>query len=298
MPKLSRRDFIARTAAAAAASALPVITSAQTSQPAAAPLPEKAISNGRIVQSVCLWSAKLPIERLAAVSVALGLKGIDLVGPKDWPILKKHGLLGTMTPSHTITKGLNRKENHAECLAAIRAAIEANVEAGYPNVICFSGNTHDGKGEPISLDEGMKNCAEAIKQVLPLLEEKKITLHMELLNSVKNHKDYMCDNTKWGVELCKSVGSDRFKLLFDIYHMGMMGEDVIAMIQQHHEYFGHYHTAGVPGRNEIDDTQTLKYPAIMKAILDTPYKDYVAHEFIPKHDPTTSLAQAAKICDV
>jgi hydroxypyruvate isomerase len=298
MSQISRRDFIAKSAlAAASVSALASVGSAQTTKPAPAPLPEKMIANGRIVQSVCLWSAKLPIARLAEVSVAIGLKGIDLVSPKDWPILKKHNLIGTMTPSHSIPKGLNRKENHAECLASIRKSVEATADAGYPNVICFSGNIHDGKGEAMAPDEGMKNCAEAIKQVLPLLTEKKITLHMELLNSI-NHKDYMADNTKWGVQLCKMVGDERFKLLFDIYHMGMMKEDVIAMIKEHHEYFGHYHTAGVPGRNEIDDSQTLKYPAIMKAILDTPFKDYVAHEFIPKHDPATSLAQAAKICDV
>jgi hydroxypyruvate isomerase len=203
------------------------------------------------------------------------------------------GLISTMTRSHGITKGLNRKENWDECLGQIRKAIEANAEHNYPNVICFSGNT-----EGMDLHEGMKNCAEAIKQVLPLAEEKKVTIQMELLNSKHNHKDYMCDNSKWGVELVKMVGSERFKLLYDIYHMQIMEGDVIATIRANKEYYGHYHTGGVPGRNELDQTQELNYEPIAKAIVETGYKGFFAHEFIPKRDPLKSLDEAVKLCDV
>jgi hydroxypyruvate isomerase len=175
----------------------------------------------------------------------------------------------------------------------MRASIEANAEAGFPNVICFSGNRAG-----MADDEGMKNCAEALKQIVGLAEEKKVTLCMELLNSKRNHKDYMCDHTSWGVELCKKVGSERFKLLYDIYHMQIDEGDVIATIRENHQYIAHYHTGGIPGRNEIDSSQELYYPAVVKAILDTGFTGYLAHEFIPKRDPATSLAEAARICDV
>jgi hydroxypyruvate isomerase len=198
-----------------------------------------------------------------------------------------------MTPSHGITKGLNRKENWDECLKKIRDAIDATAAAGYPNVICFSGN-RDGMSD----EEGLKNCAEALKQVVGHAEEKKVTICMELLNSKRNHKDYMCDRTAWGVELCKAVGSERFKLLYDIYHMQIDEGDVIATIRQYKDYLGHYHTAGVPGRHEIDDSQELYYPAIMRAIADTGFKGIVAQEFTPTRGAYASLEQAVKICDV
>jgi len=167
-------------------------------------------------------------------------------------------------------------------------------------VICFSGNRHKGKDdkEGISDEEGMRNCAEALKQVVGLAEQRKVTVCMELLNSKRNHKDYMCDRTPWGVELVKMVGSERFKLLYDIYHMQIDEGDVIATIRENKDYIGHYHTGGVPGRNEIDESQELYYPAIAKAIVDMGYTGYLAHEFIPKRDPLASLAQGARICDV
>jgi hydroxypyruvate isomerase len=253
-----------------------------------------SITKGRINQTVCQWCYdKMKVEDLAANAARIGLKGIDLVGPEHWPTLKKYNLIGTMTPSHNIPKGLNRKANWESCLGKIRKSIEANAEAGFPNVICFSGN-RDGMSD----DEGLANCAEALKQVVGLAEEKKVTICMELLNSRVNHKDYMCDLSKWGVKLVKTVGSERFKLLYDIYHMQIMEGDVIATIKRDHDCFAHYHTGGVPGRNEIDETQELYYPAIMNAIVETGYKGWVGQEFIPKRDPMASLAQAAKICDV
>jgi hydroxypyruvate isomerase len=295
---ISRRNLLGLAGSATAALALGQNALAQngkTQNSGAQTTATKPISNGRINQSVCQWCfSGMPVEKLAEESARIGLKGIDLVAPDKWPALKKAGLIGTMTPTHGITKGLNRKENHEECLGAIRRAIEATSDAGFPNVICFSGNRAG-----MSDEEGLENCAIALKQVVGLAEEKKVTICMELLNSKVNHADYMCDRTAWGVKLAKAVGSERFKLLYDIYHMQVQEGDVIATIKASKDYIGHYHTAGVPGRNEIDpDSQELSYPPIMRAIADTGFKGYVAHEFIPRRDPLTSLAQAARISDV
>ena len=213
--------------------------------------------------------------------------------PDSFPTLKKYGLVGTMINTHKIEKGLNRIENHEDCLGKIRKAIEAASAAGFPNVITLSGNRAG-----MADDEGLKNCVIALKQIVGFAERSNVTICMELLNSKKDHKDYMCDKTTWGVELVKAVGSERLKLLYDIYHMQVQEGDIIATIRKYHEYIAHYHTGGVPGRNEIDETQELYYPAVMRAIADTGYKGYVAHEFIPKRDPITSLTQGAKICDV
>jgi hydroxypyruvate isomerase len=249
---------------------------------------------GRINHSACKWCfPKMSVEKLAVEGKRIGLTAIDLLGPGDFETVKKHGLVCSMVNSHPIDPGLNRKEHWEMCLGKMREAIEATAAAGFPNVICFSGNR---KG--MSDDEGMKNCAEALKQVVGFAEEKKVTLCMELLNSKVNHKDYMCDTSEWGVGLCKMVGSERFKLLYDIYHMQVQEGDVIATIRKHKEYFGHYHTAGVPGRNELDENQELQYPAIMRAIAETGFKGYVAQEFIPKKDPMASLEAAVRLCDV
>jgi len=259
----------------------------------AAQEPAKAALKGNIRHSVCRWCyGKMSMDDLARECARIGLEGIDLVGTGDWEILKAHGLIGTMTPSHGIAKGLNRKENHEECLGKIRDAIDKTSAEGWPNVICFSGNRGG-----MSEEEGLVNCAEALKQIVGHAAEKNVTICMELLNS-KSHKDYMCDHTAWGVELCKRVGSPNFKLLYDIYHMQRMEGDVIQTIRESKEFIGHYHTAGVPGRNEIDDTQELYYPAIMRAIRDTGFQGIVAQEFNPKRDPIASLEQSIAICDV
>jgi hydroxypyruvate isomerase len=256
----------------------------------------KAVREGRLNQSVCKWCyGKIPLEQFCQNCVDIGLKAIDLLGPGDFATLKKHGLACSMTQGvwGGIGEGFNRKENHEKLIDSLKKLVDANAEAGFPNVICFSGNR---KG--MSDDEGMKNCAEGIKQIMGYAEQKKVNIIMELLNSKRDHKDYMCDHTKWGVDLCKMVGSDRFKLLYDIYHMQIDEGDVIATIKQYKDYLGHYHTGGNPGRNEIDETQELYYPAIAKTIADTGFKGYFAHEFIPKRDPITSLTQAAKLCTV
>lgn len=253
-----------------------------------------AVTKGRIKQSVCKWCfPKVSVEKLAAEGKRMGLVAIDLLAPSDFPALKESGLICSMVTSHPIDPGLNRREHWDMCLGKMRESIEAASSAGFPNVICFSGNR---KG--MDDDEGMKNCAEALKQIVGFAEEKKVTLHMELLNSKVNHKDYMCDTSEWGVGLCKMVGSERFKLLYDIYHMQVQEGDVIATIRKHKEYFGHYHTAGVPGRNELDENQELQYAAIMRAIIDTGFTGYVAQEFIPKRDPMKSLEEAIRVCDV
>jgi len=293
---VSRRDLLTRAAGGAALAAAAALTpsgaAAQSPEPSSVDGP--VIHNGRINQTICRWCYNsMPLEQLCQAAVKLGYKGIDLVGPNDFPTLKKYDLVATMINSHSIPKGLNRQENWDECLGKIRGAIEAAGALGYPNVICFSGNRNG-----MDADEGMKNCAAALKQVLDLAEKKNVTICMELLNSKVDHHDYMCDHSAWGVPLVKKVGSERFKLLYDIYHMQIMEGDVIRTIRDNKECFAHFHTGGIPGRHEIDDTQELFYPAVMRAIVETGYKGWVGQEFLPVHDPVASLAQAAKICDV
>lgn len=295
---LTRRTLIGGAAAAALTAAAPAaVLSAQddAAQHAAAGVAGKAgARKGRIQQSACRWCySRIELDKLAAEGKKMGLVGIDLLSPNEFQTVIQHGLVCTMTNSHRIHPGLNKKKNHEQCLAQIREAIEATHSAGFKNVICFSGN-REGQDDA----EGMKVCAEALKQVVGLAEEKKVTICMELLNSKVDHKDYMCDRTAWGTGLCKRVGSERFKLLYDIYHMQIMEGDVIRTIRDNKDYIGHIHTGGVPGRREIDETQELYYPAIMKAIADIGFKGYVAQEFIPAREPLASLRQAVEICDV
>jgi len=253
--------------------------------------------NGRIRQSVCRWCYKnISLDDLGAAAKRIGLFSIEILPLSDLPTLKKYGLINAMINGvpGDIPNGLNRTENHDKIAEFFEATIPQVAEAGCPNMICFSGNR---KG--MSDEQGLDNCAAGIKRFIATAEKKNVTVCMELLNSKVNHKDYMCDHTAWGVELCKRVGSERFKLLYDIYHMQIMEGDVIHTIRDNHQYIGHYHTGGVPGRNEIDETQELNYPAIMKAILATGYKGYVAQEFVPRgSDPLGSLEKCVRICDV
>jgi len=264
-------------------------------------IPAKAAeAAGKIKQSVCLWCydgfmkrEKMDVDTFAAACAAMGLKSIELVRPDQWPTLKKHGLICAMTPSHSIPKGLNRTENHDACLAAIRKSIDATADAGFPNVITLSGNR-----EGMDDQQGLDNCVAALKKIAPYAEEKKVTVCMEFLNSI-NHKDYMADTTRWCVELVHRVDSPRVKVLYDIYHAAMMKEDVLADIQKHADCWGHYHTGGMPGRNEIDETQTLDYPKLMRAVAATGYTGYIGQEFIPKRpDALKSLQQAVTLCNV
>ncbi|MBK9169534.1 MAG: TIM barrel protein [Bryobacterales bacterium] len=258
---------------------------------AASPTPRK----GRLKQSVCKWCYKnISVEELAREASRIGLVGIDLIGPADWPAARKYGLIPTMAPgAGTIADALNRKENHAEMERQFRGNLDLAARHGVPNVITFSGNRRG-----MSDDEGLDNCALILNRVKAIAEDKGVTICMELLNSKVNHADYMCDKTPWGVELVKRVNSPRFRLLYDIYHMQIMEGDVIRTIRDNFQYIAHYHTGGNPGRNEIDETQELNYKAIAQAIVDLGFTGYFAHEFIPKRDPMRSLAEATALCDV
>ncbi len=247
------------------------------------------------MQSVCRWCyAKIPIETLAAACVKNGIQAMDLVSPKEWEAVRKAGLTLTVVPGPTtIPDGLNRKENHAAAEEKFKTMIEDAARAKAHSIIVFSGNR---KG--MSDEEGAANCVIGLNRIRKYAEDKGILIVMELLNSKVNHKDYMCDRTDWGVRVMKEVNSPYVKLLYDIYHMQIMEGDVIRTIRENHQWIGHYHTGGNPGRNEIDETQELYYPAIAKAIAATGFTGYMAHEFIPLRDPLTSLAQAVKICAV
>ena len=265
--------------------------------PAAATSATQPELKGRIHHSVCQWCYdKIPLETLCRAAREMGIQSVELVTVADFPILQRHNLVCAMVTGvpGMIQSGLNRLENHDKIVEFFEQTIPATASAGFPNVICFSG---DRAG--MSDEEGLKNCATGLKRIMTTAEKHGITVCMELLNSKVDHPDYMCDHSAWGVELCKAVGSERFKLLYDIYHMQIMEGDVIRNIETFHPYFGHYHTGGVPGRHEIDDTQELNYPAIMKAIVKTGYQGFVAQEFIPtQSDPLASLKQGIQICDV
>ena len=252
---------------------------------------------GRINHSVCRWCyGKIPLDDLCQAARAMGIRSIDLMGPKDWPTLKKYDLTCAMGngAGMGIEKGFNRVELHDKLVESFETLIPQAADAGIENVICMSGNRAG-----LDDEQGLVNCAKGLKRLMKLAEQKKVNVVMELLNSRVNHKDYQCDHTAWGVELCRRVGSERFKLLYDIYHMQIMEGDLIATIRKSIECIAHFHTGGVPGRNEIDDTQEINYPAVMRAIAATGFKGFVAQEFIPKGpNPLESLRQSVQICDV
>jgi hydroxypyruvate isomerase len=282
------------------------ITAAATSLASRLNAADAATPGTRINHSACKWCyGDIPLEDLCVAGKALGLQSIELLMPNDFVVLQKHGLTCAMvgnpvgtTASEvkvgTIVKAFNRLEHHDALVAAYEPHLKAAAEVGAKNVICFSGN-RDGMDD----QQGLENCAIGLKRLLPLAGNLGIKLVMELLNSKVDHADYMCDHSAWGVALCEKLGSANFGLLYDIYHMQIMEGDVIHTIRQHHRWFAHYHTGGVPGRNEIDDTQELNYPAIMRAIADSGYTGFVGQEFIPKRpDKLASLKQGLEICSV
>ncbi|AYB35009.1 hydroxypyruvate isomerase family protein [Chryseolinea soli] len=252
---------------------------------------------GKVNHSVCRWCYNdIPLEDLCKAANSIGLTSIELTGPEEWPVLKKYGLTSALPwgAGKGIAEGFNNPALHDELVKSYSEVIPKAAAAGLTQIICFSGNRNG-----LDDEKGIENCAIGLQRLMPIAEKYKVTMVMELLNSKVNHPDYQCDHTPWGVALCDKVGSDRFKLLYDIYHMQIMEGDVIATIKKYQKYIAHYHTGGVPGRNEIDDTQELNYPAIMKAILETGFKGYVAQEFIPKReDKIASLRQGVQICDV
>jgi hydroxypyruvate isomerase len=257
---------------------------------------QSAALKGRLKQAAtrgCFGKGK-SLDEICREAARVGLKGIDLVGPKDFPVLKKYGLVPTMAPGGaSIANGINRVENHAAIEQRVRAGIEDAAAAGAPNVIMLSGERRG-----LSDQQGMENCVAFFNKVKSFAEDKGITICLELLNSKVNHPDYQCDRTAWGVEICKRVNSSRVKLLYDIYHMQIMEGDIIRTIRDNIQWIGHFHTAGNPGRHEPDETQELNYRPICQAIVETGFSGYLAHEYTPLKDPIKSLEATVRLCDV
>jgi len=295
-PTLSRREAIASFAGVAALASVGRLGAADTTAPTVSSAAMTPSSSGTgFHHSVCKWCYRdIPLEDLARAGRDLGLQSIELLDPAEWPVVQRHGLTCAMANgTTTIPHGFNRLENHEKFVPTMIKRIKACADASLPNVIVFSGN-RDGMGD----EQGLENCVVGVKRIVGEAEKRGVTVCMELLNSKVNHKDYMCDHTVWGVELAKRVASERFKLLYDIYHMQIMEGDVIRTIQDNHRYIAHYHTGGNPGRHEIDETQELFYPAIMRAIKASGFTGFVAQEFVPTRDPLTSLRAAVKLCSV
>lgn len=251
---------------------------------------------GNVNHSVCKWCYQMPLEELAEAAQEIGLKSVELLDPPDWEIVRRYDLDCAISNGANlgIPNGFNEPENHEELLRQYTELIPKASEFGIKQIICFSGNRRN-----MTDDEGMENCAVGLDPVVKLAEKHGVLIVMELLNSKVNHKDYMCDRTPWGAALVEKVASPNFKLLYDIYHMQIMEGDVIRTINDNHQYISHYHTGGVPGRNEINETQELYYPAIAKAIQATGYTGYISQEFIPKGpSPIESLDESVHICDV
>ncbi len=252
---------------------------------------------GNINHSVCRWCYnKIPLEELCDKAKDMGLKSVELLWPDEWKVATDRGLDCAISFGSKlgIPKGFNDPQYHEQLKKDFEDMIPKAADAGLEKIICFSGNRGD-----ISDEQGLENSAKGLDPIVKMAEKHNIKIVMELLNSKVNHPDYMCDLTSWGVSLCEKLGSDAFGLLYDIYHMQIMEGDIIATIRKNHKYFLHYHTGGVPGRNEIDETQELYYPAIMEAIVETGYTGFVGQEFIPKgEDPLASLKAGVEICDV
>jgi hydroxypyruvate isomerase len=291
MTRISRRSMIHRVAsevAAASLTASPVLSRASEFQ--------ATQRKGRIRQSVSRWCyEKIPLEELCEKGAAMGLKAIDLLNEDEWEVPRRHGLVCSMGygGGGEIRSGMNRVENHAKIEEAFRKSIPRAAKLGVANVITFSGNRGG-----MSDDEGAKNAIAGLNRVKKMAEDHGVTICMELLNSKVDHKDYMCDHMAWGVRVMEAVNSPRVKLLFDIYHMQIMEGDLIRTITENIEWLGHFHTGGVPGRHELDDTQEVNWVGVMRAIVATKYAGYVGHEFLPAREPLRSLQEAVVLCDV
>lgn len=260
---------------------------------------EYKITKGRINQSVVPWCFRpMPVEELAGHAARMGLKSVELIQTEHWPMLKKLGLTCAISSSHGFAKGFAQKEQHEECVKVLRERIDACAGAGVPSVITFSGFRRG-----LTDEDANRNMIEGLKKIVGYAEQKKVTLCLEMLNSrvnieMKGHPDYFCDDIDKTVDICRRIGSERMKVLFDIYHVQIMNGDIITRLKQHKEFIGHIHTAGNPGRGEIDETQEINYAPLMNVIAESGYKGYVGQEFIPVRDKVASLNQAVKICDV
>lgn len=291
---MTRRDFVPTLAAVGAAGRLRAREAGTDTVPTA--FLEKP-KMGRLKQSVCssVFAKGTPFEDQCRLAADLGFQGYDLQRPDKWPILKKYGLLSTMSfgGGGVLPKALNHKENHAAIEKDMHEMLDLCAAANSPNLITFSGNRAG-----ISDEEGMDNCVQFLNRVKSHAEDKNVNICMELLNSRVDHKDYQCDHVDWGVEVCKRVNSPRVKLLFDIYHMQIMDGDIARRIRQNIQWLGHFHTGGVPGRHEIDETQELNYRFVAQTIADLGFQGFVAHEYSPVRDAVTSLKQARDIWTV
>ena len=288
----NRRTFLKSSLAAAIVTGTAMSQETGNAPETKAPTPRK----NRIHQSVSRWCYKdIPLDQLCQASAQMGLKGVDLLEINEWDVPRRYGFICTMgyAGGGTIPDALNRVENHDAIEAAFRKNIPIAAKAGVPNVITFSGNR---KG--MSDDEGAKNCVIGLNRLKKIAEDNGVTICLELLNSKVNHPDYMCDHTAWGARVVHEVNSPHIKLLYDIYHMQIMEGDLIATIHENIQWLGHFHTGGVPGRHELDDTQEVQWDAVMRGIVDAGFQGYVAHEFVPTRDPLTSLRQAVDLCDV
>jgi hydroxypyruvate isomerase len=269
-----------------------------------------AVSKGNINQSIVHWCFQKywDIEKTAQIAKQLGCKSIELVAPDTWPTLKKYGLACAITPSHMFVRGMNNPKHWDECLGKLRKAIDATSEAGFKNVITFTGYADTTKekegGSTVDPIEGAKNCVTGFKKIIGYAEKKKVNLCLEMLNTrdsthpMKGHPGYQGDHTDYCMEIIKKVGSPRMKILFDLYHVSIMDGDIIRRIGELKDYIGHVHTAGNPGRAELDDAQEINYAPCMTALLEIGYKGYVGQEFIPTRDPLKGLTEAVKLCDV
>jgi hydroxypyruvate isomerase len=291
--------MLQRTASAGAATAMALTLSDSAAAKECSALKKRA-TKGRINQSVAYWCFQKywTVEQTCQIAKDLGCKSVELVEPKDWPMLKKFGLVCALHGSHWFDNGMNNPEYHDMCIGKMRKSIDECAEYGFPNVITFTGSAGN-----ISAEDGIKNCVAGYKKIIGHAEKKKVNLCLEILNSrvaedMKGHPGYQGDHTDYCMEIVKKVGSPRMTLLFDVYHVQIMDGDVISRIRQYKDYIGHYHTAGNPGRAELDDTQEINYKPIMQEIAKTGYKGYVGIEFIPTRDPLESLRQAVVLCDV
>lgn len=256
----------------------------------------RVVRNGRLKQSLCRWCYKdIPLPELCQAAAGMGLSAIDLVDEKDWPLLADHGLVCSMgwRTGGDIPNGLNDPANHDLIVNGLLRAFPAAVKAKVPNLIAFFGN-RKGRGD----EDAIRNCVVGLERVRQAAEDHGVTVCVELLNSKVDHKDYQGDRTSFGVEVVRRVGSPRVKLLYDIYHMQIMEGDVIRTIRDNKQWIAHFHTGGVPGRHELDDSQELNWRAVAKAVVDTGFQGYFAHEFVPTRDPLTSLREAVALCDV
>lgn len=285
---MKRRSFLAKAPLAVAAGAT-------FSNSLAQEVRLKQPKEYKLKHSVARWClSQYSLEEILPLLKELGIYSIDLIGPNEFEVLKKHDFHCSMCEGAEIslTEGWNRLDLHKELIKRYKETIPKVADAGFTNLICFSGN-RNGMDDYV----GLENCAQGLEQILPLAEKYGVVIQMELFNQI-NHPDYMADSSLWGISLCRRLGTENFKLLYDIYHMQIQEGNIIDSIKKYHSYFGHYHTAGVPGRNEIEESQELNYAAIMKAIHQTGFNGHVAQEFIPlREDPFVSLEKAVTICE-